>query len=202
MGKIGIEAIRPELLAAGGEGLNLFALRQPGAPDLPERIVAYHLLAVALDAPGAFGENSFAPLLARVFVRKSGVRKNMAGDGRGPEYVEVMDLAEQVLHFFEVVAPGLVFRGQEILDDVAEALDADAEAVKGSLGAVTQGAVVEFAGFGPAFESQMFEERAAEPNARGTSRKNSRPLTPLLAVEFFESGMGFELLLFFACGED
>ena len=64
------------------------------------------------------------------------VGKNVAGDGRRPEHIEVVNFAEQVLHFFEVVTPGLVFGGKKILDDVAEALDADAKAVKCGLRAV------------------------------------------------------------------
>src|ERR1700693_708046 len=58
MRKIGIEAVRPKLHTASGEGLNLFALRQRGAPDLPERIGANHLLAVTIDPFRALGENS------------------------------------------------------------------------------------------------------------------------------------------------
>ena len=197
MGKIGIEAARPELHAAGGEGLNLFALGQGGAPDLPERIRADHFGAIAVDALGALGENSFAPALARIFIGK-----NMAGDGCGPEHIEVVNFAEQVLHFFEVVAPSLVLGGKEILDDVAEALDADAEGVECDLGAVAQGAVVEFPGCRPALESEMLEERAARAEAGGARGKRFAPVAPLLAVELFESGVGFEFLFALAGGQD
>ena len=58
-----------------------------------------------------------------------GVRKDVALDGSVPENVEVVDFAEQVLNFLEVVAPGFVLFGKEIFDDVAEALDADAQSV-------------------------------------------------------------------------
>ena len=129
------------------------------------------------------------PALARI-----SVRKNVAGDGSGPEHVEVVNFAEQVLQFFKVVAPGFVLGGKKILDDVAEAFDADAQAVECDLGAIAQGAVVEFAGFGPALESEMFEEWAARTEAGGARGKRVAPLPPLLAVEFFESGVGFVLL--------
>ena len=50
--------------------------------------------------------------------------------GGGPEHIEIVDLAEQVLHVLEIVAPGGVLFGQEILDNVAEALDSDTKPVK------------------------------------------------------------------------
>ena len=42
---------------------------------------------------------------------------------------------------------------EEILDDVAEAFNADAQAVKSDLGAIAQSAVVELAGRGPTLQS-------------------------------------------------
>ena len=59
--KVRIETARPELHAASGEDFNLFALRQGGAPDLPQRFGADHSLSIAFNAFGAFGENSFVP---------------------------------------------------------------------------------------------------------------------------------------------
>ncbi len=113
-----------------------------------------------------------------------------------------MNLAQQVLHFFEVVAPGFVLGGKKVLDDVAEALEADAERVECDLGAVAQGAVVKRAGCGPALEGEMLEERAAWSETGGARGKRFAPVAPLLAVELFESAMGFELLLAFAGGQD
>ena len=66
-----------------------------------------------------------------------------------------------------------------------------------ALGAVAQSAGVKCAGFGPALESQMLEQRAAEADVGGSRGKSSRPLTPLFAVEFFEGGVGFELSVLF-----
>src|SRR5258706_9008524 len=87
VGEIGIEAVRPELHAARGKSLNLFALRQSSAPDLPERIGTRHFLAVALDALGTLREDALVPDLPRIYVGK-----NVAGNGSGPEHVEVVDL--------------------------------------------------------------------------------------------------------------
>src|ERR1700722_5243580 len=89
------------------------------------------------------------------------VGKNVTGDGCGPEYVEIVHLTQQVLQFFEVVAPELVLFRQEVFDDVAEALDADAQAVESGLRAIAQGTGVEGASLGPTLKGQMFEKRAA-----------------------------------------
>src|SRR5258708_5290693 len=64
MWKVGIEAVRPELHAAGGKGLNLLALRQCRAPNLPERFFAIHSCPVALDALSALGEDALVPAVA------------------------------------------------------------------------------------------------------------------------------------------
>jgi len=61
---------------------------------------------------------------------------------------------------------------------------------------------VKFAGCGPALESQVFEKRAAQPHPGRTRGKRAAPLTPLFAVEFFESRLSFVLLFLLARGED
>ena len=48
----------------------------------------------------------------------------------------------------------------------------------------------------------MLEERAAGAEAHGTCWKRFAPLAPLLAVELFESGAGFEFLFALACSQD
>jgi hypothetical protein len=95
-----------------------------------------------------------------------------------------------------------VLDGKKVFHDVAEALDADAQAVERDLGAVAHGAVVQFAGCGPTLQSEVFEERAAHPDARGARGKRLAPRSPLFAVELFESGLRFVLLLLFATLED
>jgi hypothetical protein len=89
MREIGIEAIRPKLHAAGGKHLDLLALGQRGAPDLPERIGADHLRAIAVDALGALRENYFTPMFARIFIGKY-----LTGNGCRPEHVEIVNFAE------------------------------------------------------------------------------------------------------------
>src|SRR5258708_7746096 len=87
--KIRIKVVRPQLHAARGKLLNLFALWQGGSPDLPKRIFSYHFRAIALDALGSLGDDFFMPTLARRFVGK-----NMTGNGGRPEDIEVVDFAE------------------------------------------------------------------------------------------------------------
>src|SRR5580658_3781352 len=88
-------------------------------------------------------------------VRKGLGRKYLACQCRRPKHIQVVDFAQQILHRLQVVAPGLVLLGQEILDDVAKAFDADAQAVKRNLGAVAKSAVVEIAGGGPTLEGEV-----------------------------------------------
>src|ERR1700733_344728 len=95
-----------------------------------------------------------------------------------------------------------MFRWEEILDYIAKALNPDAESVQRALGAVTQGAAVQGIGFGPALQSKMLEEGAAQPDRCRTCGKSPAPLAPLFAVEFFESCFNFVLLLQFAVAED
>ena len=122
----------------------------------------------------------------------------MAGKRGRPQDVEVVNLAEQILHVLEVVAPGLVFLRKEIFDDVTKTFDADAQGMKCNLRAIAQGAGVKIAGRSPAFEREVLEYRTTWPNAGGAERKNLAPLTPLFEVEFVECGAGFVLLLGFA----
>src|SRR5580692_1296824 len=195
--EIGIESIRPKLHAPRRKHFNLSALGKSGAPDLPERIGPDHLGTVAVDALDALEENYFSPTFARMLIGK-----HLARDGRGPEHVEVMDLAQQVLDFFQVVSPRFVLDGQKIFHNIAEAFDADAETVECNLGAVAQGTVVEFPGFGPALEREMFKERTTLPEACSSCGQRFAPLPPLFAVEFFESGLRCVLLFRFATTKD
>src|ERR1700691_6207200 len=113
-----------------------------------------------------------------------------------------MDFPEHVLDFFKIIAPSPVLDRKKILHNIAEALDADAETVKRGLGTVAQSAVMQLATFGPMLQSEVFEERAAQANAAGPDGQRFAPLAPLFAVEIFEYGLGFVLLLVFATAED
>ena len=60
-------------------------------------------------------------------------------DKRGcPQHVEIVYLAQQVLHVLQVVAPGLVLLGEKILDDVPEPFDPDPQSVERNLRSVAQ----------------------------------------------------------------
>lgn len=132
--------------------------------------------------------------------RKGLGRKYLACKRRRPKHIQVVDFAKQILHRLQVVAPGLVLLGQEILHDVAQTFDADAQGVKRNLGAVAKGAVVEIAGGGPTLEGEVLEHSAAGADVRCALRQRAAPLAPLLAVEFSEGDAGFALLLGFAAG--
>ena len=92
--------------------------------------------------------------------------------------------------------------GQEILDDVAKAFDADSQGVKRNFGAVAQGAVVEVAGGGPTLQGEVLEDSASGADVGCTLWQRAAPLAPLLAVEFLEGGAGFALLFGFAADKN
>jgi hypothetical protein len=84
-------------------------------------IFVRHLFAISIQSLATFLGDPLLP--ARL---GCAVRENAGAQGGGPEHVEIVDFAENILHVLEIVAPGGVLLGQEILHDVAEALDADA----------------------------------------------------------------------------
>jgi hypothetical protein len=180
--EVGIEAVRPELHPARSQQLYLLALGQGSAPHSPERIGANHFGAVLIDALGALGEDPLVPVVAGTCIGK-----NLARNGRGPQHVEIVNFTEQILDFFEIIAPSLVLDGKKILYDITEAFDSYPQAVERDLGAVAQSTRVEFAGCGPALKSQMFKERAPGADAPGTSGERLAPGSPLFAIELFKS---------------
>ena len=197
MSEIGIKSIRPELHAPRGKELDLLALRQPSTPDRPQRIGPDHFGAVVVDALGARGQNSLPPLSARMWIGK-----NMTRDGGGPEHVEIVNFTEQVLDLFEVIAPSLVLNREKVFYDVTEALDADSQTVESQLRSVVQRLAMKFASGGPALQGEMLEKRVAQADARGPGRERLAPLAPLFAIELFESGLRFMLLLLFSMAEN
>jgi len=104
-----------------------------------------------------------------------------------------VNLAEHVLHAFEIVAPGGVPVGQEILHDVTKAFDADTKAVKRCRGAAAQGLAVQLVGFGPALECEMAENQTARAESGHPAGQQAAPAQPLFAVEFGQGLHGFLL---------
>src|SRR6202035_1138426 len=100
--------------------------------------------------------------------------------------VQVVNFAEHVLQLLKVVAPGDVLFGQKVLYDVPETLQADAQRVKRDVRAIAQSVAMEFVSFGPTFQSEMFEERAAGAHSGGAARQGCDPFSPLLAIEFLQ----------------
>ena len=92
------------------------------------------------------------PAIARSLVRKHVTRKS-----RRPQHVNVMHLAEQILHVFEIAAPGFMLDRQEIFHDIAKALNPNAQRVERHLGLVPQRGHVQIASGRPALQCEMFE---------------------------------------------
>src|SRR5258708_1960617 len=113
-----------------------------------------------------------------------------------------MHLPEQVLHMFQVFAPSCVLLRQEILNDIAEALDADTQSVKRHLRPVAHRASMKLTSCHPTLEREMLENGSARPDMRCAQRQRFAPLLPFFTIEFFERRLSFVFLLAFALLQD
>ncbi len=78
-----------------------------------------------------------------------------------------MNLAEHVLEALEMVAPGGVVLGEQALDRIAEALQSNAQRVKGFGFFGAQGLGVKLPGAFESFECEAFRGKAADGNEPG-----------------------------------
>src|SRR5438552_3365209 len=92
--------------------------------------------------------------------------KDLTGRGCGPQHIEIVYFAEQVLYMLQVAAPGEMLFRQEIFNDIAKPLDTDAQGMQRDLRTATHCALVQFLSRGPALQGKMPEYRAARPNSR------------------------------------
>src|SRR5579871_813183 len=113
----------------------------------------------------------------------------------GPQDIQVVDFPQQVLHVFQIVAPHRVIGWEEVLDNVPESFNADAQRVERHLRTRTHGARVQLTTRGPALKCQMFEHGTARTNPPSPRRECPGPLPPLLAVELCQSCPRLLLLL-------
>src|SRR5579862_9192656 len=109
----------------------------------------------------ALFENPAVPAGARVSIRECADLLSC-----GPKHIQVMHLAQKVLTFLEITNPRGVLRRQEVLHDVAEAFQADAQLMESDLGTIAPGATMQFVGRHPTFQCQMLKDRAARPHSR------------------------------------
>ena len=108
--EVGIERRGPKLQAKQGGGFGLLSVGELAAPDLPERvfILSGHFLAVGFDSLGPLLVNSVLPAGAGIVIGE-----DVGAHRGGPENVEIVNLAQHVLHVLEIVAPGSVLRRAE-----------------------------------------------------------------------------------------
>lgn len=171
--------------AGRGRGFEATVVGQIAAPFVPEAGLAKGELAISFDALAAFASDDFVPGLAGVF--------GFGGVGfvdHGGEDVEIVDVAEKILEAFEIVAPRGVMFGQEILDGVAEALEADAESVPGLGFFGAQGAGVEFFGVFEAFKGETLGGEAGDGNEARTLAEMALETAPEFFIEFVGEAEG------------
>src|SRR2546430_7548756 len=119
---------------------------QAETPLIPETGCAERELTVRGDPFGTFPVDCFLP------VREPG-RVSRATNGF-QQNVQIVEVAEHILHTFQVCAPADVALGQKIFDDVTKMFYADAERVPRFWPLGAQSAAVQFGGFFEPFECE------------------------------------------------
>src|ERR1019366_248220 len=97
-----------------------------------------------------------------------------------------MYLSQQILKFFQILAPERVLLGKKIFHRVAEALDANTQIVQCNLRSRAYGALVQFISSGPLFQRQVEIDDAPRAHPRGAPRQSPAPLAPAFAVKLVE----------------
>src|ERR1017187_2033606 len=97
-----------------------------------------------------------------------------------------MYLSQQILKFFQILAPERVLLGKKIFHRVTEALDANTQLVQCNLRSRAYGALVQFISSGPLFQRQMKIDNASRTHPRGAPRQSPAPLAPALAVKLIQ----------------
>ena len=152
---------------------------EPGTPDVPKARFAESELAIGFDAFVPLAPDDFLPEFEGVF----GFEEVGLPDDFGKD-VEIVNLAEHVLEALEIVAPGGVVLGQEVLDGVAEALQCNTHRVPGFGFFRAQGFCVKIPGGFESFERQAFGgETPSRHEARALAQSAVEAL-PGFLVEF------------------
>ncbi len=129
--------------------LDRFGVRKTRPPFAQHTAIATRRVAVLLNAGATFGGDGMTKRSGRR--RIDGVR--LLGDLRS-EHIEIVDLAEQPLHFSKTFVPLGRPLGQERLNGIAEALQSDANRVPRCGSIRAHGACVQVAELLVAFERQ------------------------------------------------
>src|SRR6266566_1327789 len=153
-------------------------LRQPGPPNPPQGVAPDHFFSIRFQALHAFLLYSRSPLRFRL-----DIWKRLYLDGRLPQHIKIVYLAQDILQFLEIFAPCLMQAWQEILYRVPQALYPDAQLMKAGLGAVAQRLAMQITRFLPTFQGEVGEHRAIDWKASRTGGQLCRPGPPLLAIE-------------------
>src|SRR5580692_12071227 len=90
---------------------------------------------------------------------------------------------------------------QEVLYDVAEALQSDTQAVECDMGATPEGEVMQSVCFGPTLEGEVFEQGASRSHSGRSARQGDDPSLPLLAIEVLYCQGSLLLEMRFTAGE-
>src|SRR5882757_775757 len=181
MQKVRIEIAGPDPQARQRGRPQLRTGRQLGSPHAPERLLAHHFFAIAVQSFRAFFRQLLVPPCAALEIREGA-----DVDGCLPQHIKIVNLSQKILQVLQVGTPGCVLAREKILDRIAKALDANPQFVESGLRTSMQSALVQVVGCRPLFEGKMFEYEASKTYASCAARQTAAPLSPLFAIELLQ----------------
>jgi hypothetical protein len=168
------------------------AARQTLAPHAPKRVGAAHFVFVFTDTLLSFESD------ARVQLSRGSVTTRLLRDFI-TEHIQIVDLAEQILHMLQILAPPPVVIGEKILDGVAKAFDPDAQLMKIAIVVRAHGEFVEAMGIRPTLQRQMSIHKTSRRESTRPPVEFFREFQPSLGVELLESVARSPLLIVLSC---
>src|SRR3981081_2706040 len=110
----------------------------------------------------------------------------VAVDRGGPQHVEIVHFAEQVLQSFQIVTPLGMLSRQKVFHRITKVFDSDTQFVPADRGPGADSAFVQLVSLRPLFERKMKVNEASRAHPCRAARQRLAPLPPLFAIELFE----------------
>src|SRR6266481_5088478 len=163
-----VRGARRRAQARHGRGLQPFAVRKRVAPLVPQASFAQCELSVFLDSFVALAPDGLQPSFPCLGRTQRRFLHNAS------KHIEVVHVAQQILHTLQFVAPGSVVFWEEIFHRVAKTLQSDAQCVPRFRFFRAQRVAVEFFGFLVAFERKAFGRQAFSSKRSAAYSASSR----------------------------
>src|SRR5579864_1352052 len=79
------------------------------------------------------------------------IGEDSEAESRMPEHIQVVHVAQRILHFFKIPAPRFMQAGEEVFNGVSKTLDSDAQVVERDVSAIAQCPTMQRMSFVPTF---------------------------------------------------